>query len=89
MGNQLNTDIVGAQTVGIATVYVTDAIYRSSDEVPTPEAKPKFTIPTLFELPNLVEGLLRDTTRQGLCVRSGAAPLLRYQGMMSRPGWCR
>ncbi len=60
VGNQLNTDIIGAQGVGIATVYLTDAIYRSSDEVDTPNAKPTFTIPTLAELPDLVRRLLGE-----------------------------
>jgi FMN phosphatase YigB (HAD superfamily) len=57
VGNQLNTDIIGAQSAGIATVYLTDPCYRSFDEVPTPDAKPTFTVPTLFELHDLVDRL--------------------------------
>jgi FMN phosphatase YigB (HAD superfamily) len=58
VGNQLNTDIIGAQSVGIATVYLTDPAYRSIDDALTPQAKPTFTIPTLFELPALVTRLV-------------------------------
>jgi putative hydrolase of the HAD superfamily len=54
VGNQLNTDIVGAQSVGITSVYLTDPIHRSTDDTPSPAAEPTFTIATLAELPDLV-----------------------------------
>jgi FMN phosphatase YigB (HAD superfamily) len=58
VGNQLNTDIIGAQSVGIATVYLADPIYRSTDDAITPQAQPTYTISTLFDLPALVAGIL-------------------------------
>jgi FMN phosphatase YigB (HAD superfamily) len=63
VGNQLNTDIIGANRAGIESVYLAGSAYRSVDDGVTPEAKPTFTIETLFELPALVRDL------SGGCVR--------------------
>ena len=57
IGNQLNTDIMGANRAGIQSVYLADRAYRSVDERVTPEAKPTFTVETLFELPTLIATL--------------------------------
>jgi hypothetical protein len=58
VGNQLDTDIVGANQVGIRCVYLADRCYRSMDEHAAIEAKPTFTIETLFELPSLIANLV-------------------------------
>jgi putative hydrolase of the HAD superfamily len=57
VGNQLNTDIVGANQAGIRCVYLADKSYRSVDEDPAVGGKPTFTIQTLFELPCLIATL--------------------------------
>jgi FMN phosphatase YigB (HAD superfamily) len=54
VGNQLDTDIAGANRAGIRSVYLAGSAYRSADERVTPEAQPAFTIETLFELPALI-----------------------------------
>jgi len=54
VGNQLNTDIVGANRVGIPCVYLAGDAYRSVDDRAVEEANPTFTIETLFDLPALV-----------------------------------
>jgi FMN phosphatase YigB (HAD superfamily) len=58
VGNQLNTDIVGAQRCGIRTIWLSGSAYRSADETLSPdEVRPEHTIPTLRHLPSLVESL--------------------------------
>jgi FMN phosphatase YigB (HAD superfamily) len=57
VGNQLNTDILGANQMGIPCVYLAAKCYRSEDEHLPAEAKPTFTIGTLLELPGLVRTL--------------------------------
>jgi FMN phosphatase YigB (HAD superfamily) len=58
VGNQLNTDILGGQQAGITTVYLSDPIYRSIDDADTPAAHPTHSIPTLFDLPALINALM-------------------------------
>jgi putative hydrolase of the HAD superfamily len=56
VGNQLDSDIAGANRLGIPCVYLTDVRYRSLDERQA-EASPTYTIETLFELPRFVASL--------------------------------
>ena len=58
VGNQLNTDIVGANAYRIRSVYLSDAAYRSADDRPV-SAVASDTIQSLRELPGLVEQLGR------------------------------
>jgi FMN phosphatase YigB (HAD superfamily) len=53
VGNQLNTDVAGAEAFGIRTVWLSGAAYRSSDDRPY-DARPTYTIETLHELPTLL-----------------------------------
>ena len=62
VGNQLDTDIVGANRAGIPCVYLAGTAYRSVDEHLSVEAKPTFTIETLFELPGLIANLARSVS---------------------------
>jgi putative hydrolase of the HAD superfamily len=62
VGNQLDTDIFGANRAGIRCVYLAGASYRSLDEVVSGDAKPTFTIETLFDLPDLVASLAVRTS---------------------------
>jgi FMN phosphatase YigB (HAD superfamily) len=64
VGNQLDTDIMGADRAGIQSVYLAGPAYRSADERGTQEAKPTFTIETLFELPALVSSVQRSGFRR-------------------------
>src|SRR5262245_14131504 len=57
VGNQLNTDIVGANNAGIRSVYLADARYRSLDDSPETKVTPTYTIQTLSDLPWLVQSL--------------------------------
>ena len=54
VGNQLNTDILGAEAIGIATVWLSDAAYRSADDAPC-SVLPTYTIQTLSDLPALLQ----------------------------------
>jgi FMN phosphatase YigB (HAD superfamily) len=56
VGNQLNTDIAGAVAFGIRTVWLSDAQFRSTDDVPN-GARATYTIPTLLDLPALLREL--------------------------------
>jgi phosphoglycolate phosphatase-like HAD superfamily hydrolase len=53
VGNQLNTDIAGAEAFGIRTAWLSDPGYRSYDDAPC-EARPTYTIATLNDLPALL-----------------------------------
>jgi len=57
VGNQLNTDVAGAEAFGIRTVWLSAPAYRSPDDAPC-DARPTYTIDTLHALPALVSGLL-------------------------------
>jgi putative hydrolase of the HAD superfamily len=50
VGNQLNTDIAGAEAFGIRTVWLSVPAYRSDDHAPC-NACPTYTIHTLNDLP--------------------------------------
>ena len=56
VGNQLNTDIAGARSFAIRSVWLSGAAYRSADDAPT-DVQPDDTIDTLFELPDLLRRL--------------------------------
>jgi FMN phosphatase YigB (HAD superfamily) len=56
VGNQLNTDIAGAEAFGIRTVWLSGPAYRSHDDAPC-NACPTYTIRTLDDLPALVQRL--------------------------------
>lgn len=53
VGNQLNTDIAGAEAFGIRTVWLSGPAYRSQDDAPC-DAAPAYTIATLEDLPALL-----------------------------------
>ena len=57
VGNQLNTDILGANNAGIRSVYLADARYRSPDDSPDRQVIPAYMIQTLFDLPRLIQSL--------------------------------
>jgi FMN phosphatase YigB (HAD superfamily) len=54
VGNQMNSDIAGAESFGIATVWLSGAGYRSEDDGPS-DSVPTYTITTLDDLPSLVQ----------------------------------
>jgi FMN phosphatase YigB (HAD superfamily) len=56
VGNQLNTDVMGAEAFGIATVWLSSPLYRSADDAPC-KATPTHTIHTLNDLPALLRRL--------------------------------
>ena len=56
VGNQLNTDVAGAEAFGIPTVWLSGPAYRSADDTPCP-ASPTYTISTLGDLPALLQRL--------------------------------
>jgi putative hydrolase of the HAD superfamily len=57
IGNQMNSDIKGANLCGIRCVLLTGLAYRSSDDVGDPTAIPTYKIEYLGELPNLLAEL--------------------------------
>jgi putative hydrolase of the HAD superfamily len=56
VGNQLNTDIAGAEAFGIRTVWLSGAVFRSLDDGPC-TARPTYSIDSLYELAPLVREL--------------------------------
>jgi FMN phosphatase YigB (HAD superfamily) len=56
VGNQLNTDIQGANDYGIVCVYLSGTAYRSPDDSPS-KAQPNYVIRSLEKLPALLETL--------------------------------
>ena len=56
VGNQLNTDVAGAEAFGISTVWLSAPEYRSADDAPC-HASPTYTIRTLHDLPALLQRL--------------------------------
>jgi putative hydrolase of the HAD superfamily len=56
VGNQLNTDIQGANDYGIMSVWLSGAAYRSPDDSPG-KAQPNYVIKSLGKLPALLETL--------------------------------
>ena len=57
VGNQLNTDVAGAEALGIRTVWLSGSAYRSEDDAGC-DVLPTYTIHTLQDLPALVQRLL-------------------------------
>jgi FMN phosphatase YigB (HAD superfamily) len=61
VGNQLNSDITGAEKYGIRTVWLSGRPYRSADETLSPkDVRPTYTIGTFRRLPPLLRRI-RDT----------------------------
>ena len=58
VGNQLNTDVAGAEPLGIHTVWLSGPGYRSADDTPC-HVEPTYSIATLYELPPLLQRLDR------------------------------
>ena len=56
VGNQLNTDIAGAMTCGLQSVWLSGSAHRSLDDAAC-NAHPTHTIRTLHDLPSLVQRL--------------------------------
>ena len=59
VGNQLNTDVAGANGVGIRSVWLAGEAYRSDDDRPC-DAKPTYTIQGLIDLPGLLGRLAAE-----------------------------
>ncbi len=60
VGNQLDTDIRGAERAGLRSVWLSGRTFRSPDDTLRPgEARPTHKIRSLDELPDLVEALIR------------------------------
>jgi FMN phosphatase YigB (HAD superfamily) len=57
VGNQLNTDVAGANAAGIRSVWLAGEAYRSDDDRPC-AASPTYTIERLADLPALVRQLV-------------------------------
>ncbi len=53
VGNQLNADVVGGESYGIRTVWLSGSDYRSNDDSPV-NVTPTYTITTLLDLPALL-----------------------------------
>lgn len=61
VGNQLNTDICGGSQCGIRTVWISGEAHRSPDEtMARGDAVPDFEIPSLSELPTLLERIQKE-----------------------------
>jgi len=54
VGNQLNTDIAGGEAYGITTVWLSGGDYRSDDDDRSCNARPTYNIPSLRDLPALM-----------------------------------
>ena len=50
----MQAQLVDLYRAGIRSVYLASKVYRSVDDCLTEEAKPTFTIETLFDLPPLI-----------------------------------
>jgi HAD superfamily hydrolase (TIGR01493 family) len=58
VGNQLNTDVLGAERYGIRTVWLSGAEFRSDDETMTlADVRPSFIISDLMRLPSLLQAI--------------------------------
>ena len=66
VGNQLNTDIQGANDYGIECVWLSGAAYRSPDDSPS-QARPTHVIRSLKQLPGLLEALVSKTSCNPVC----------------------
>jgi FMN phosphatase YigB (HAD superfamily) len=55
VGNQLNTDVLGAESFGVRTAWVAAPEFRSPDETKTlDEVTPSFVLARLTDLPSLL-----------------------------------
>jgi FMN phosphatase YigB (HAD superfamily) len=63
VGNQLNTDVSGAEAFGIATIWLSGPEYRSTDDTPC-DVSPTYTVPALVDLPSLLEQLRYSVTKR-------------------------
>ena len=59
VGNQLNTDVAGANAAGIRSVWLAGEAYRSDDDRPCTRCRPT-RFESLTELPALVRWLLQQ-----------------------------
>ena len=59
VGNQLNTDVAGANRAGIRSVWLAGEAFRSDDDRPC-GASPTYTIESLADLPELVRQLVDE-----------------------------
>ena len=58
VGNQLNTDVLGAERYGIRTAWLSGPEFRSDDEtMALTDVKPAFTISNLLQLPFLLQSI--------------------------------
>jgi FMN phosphatase YigB (HAD superfamily) len=58
VGNQLNTDIIGANRHGIRCVWLSGDSHRSPDDSPVDTAHPTYVIESLKGLPTLIESVV-------------------------------
>jgi putative hydrolase of the HAD superfamily len=63
VGNQLNTDVAGAQSFGITTIWLSGVAYRSIDDDVACKVQPTYSIETLYELPRMVQQLQNTPIR--------------------------
>ena len=61
VGNQLNTDIAGANSCGIPSVLVVGREYKSLDDQPNANARPTYRIRSLAQLPELLAKIAKQT----------------------------
>jgi FMN phosphatase YigB (HAD superfamily) len=59
VGNQLNTDVAGANAAGIRSVWLAGDVHRSDDDRPS-DASPTYTIESLADLPELVRRMVGE-----------------------------
>jgi FMN phosphatase YigB (HAD superfamily) len=59
VGNQLNTDVAGANGAGIRSVWLAGETFRSDDDRPC-DATPTYTIDSLADLPALVRRIVDE-----------------------------
>jgi len=59
IGNQLNSDIKGANDYGIKNVWLSGAAYKSKDDtLSADEVTPTYTISSMLEVPAIVEQVI-------------------------------
>jgi HAD superfamily hydrolase (TIGR01509 family) len=59
IGNQLNSDIKGANDFGIKNVWLSRENYRSKDDTLSPQdVKPTYTIHSLTEIPKIIQQIM-------------------------------
>jgi FMN phosphatase YigB (HAD superfamily) len=88
VGNQLNTDIAGAQAYGIATVWVSGGEYRSADDDRSCGATPTYEILHLRDLPPLIRQI-RDHRDGGALWDNRSCVAFSRWRWLARAGWRR